>query len=204
MLSIRHSLQRGVTLIELIVTLAILGLLMMAVLPSIGTWTRNTQIRNAAESIQAGLQRARNEAVRRNTPVRFSLVSLTDPSHMDDSCALSATSGSWVVSLADPAGKCSQAPSDTVDPFVVDKHAAVDGGRNTAVNALQADGTTAANSVTFDGFGRVSSAAAIARINVEPLVADSELRSLRIVLTAGGSVRSCDPRVSDTADPRHC
>ncbi len=53
-----------------------------------------------------GLMQARNEAVRRNQPVSFFLVSDSDAVSMSDSCALSATSSGWVVAMASPAGKC--------------------------------------------------------------------------------------------------
>ena len=191
------------TLIELMVTLAIAAVLLFAAIPDIGSWLRNVQIRNAAETIQAGLQRARNEAIRRNTAVQFSLVSLTDPATMDDSCAMSASAGSWVVSLRDPSGKCGTAPSEAIDPMVIDTHPVADGGRNTVIAALQSDGATPASSVTFDGFGRITSAGSIARIDVRH-TATTGVRPLRITLTTGGSVRMCDPNVSNTTDPRYC
>ncbi len=107
---------RGLTLIELAVVLIILGLLIMAVTPSMSAWMRNTQVRNAASSMLAGLAQARNEAIRRNTPVRFSLVSLTDSAVMNDTCAVSRAGVSWVVSVRDPAGHCSYAPSTDPTP----------------------------------------------------------------------------------------
>ncbi|MFM2119254.1 MAG: hypothetical protein RL722_722, partial [Pseudomonadota bacterium] len=42
--------QSGITLIELMVTITILALLLLATMPGIGQWLRNTSIRNAAES----------------------------------------------------------------------------------------------------------------------------------------------------------
>lgn len=200
----RHArTSRGMTLIELMVTLAIAAVLMFTVVPDIASWLRNIQIRNAAESIQTGLQRARNEAVRRNAPVQFSLVALGTPTTMDNSCALSAVAGSWVVSLRNPAGKCGMAASDTVDPMLIDAHPIADGGRSTAITATQADGT-AASSIVFDAFGRATSAGSIVRIDVSHATATTGVRPLSIRLTTGGSVRMCDPNVSSTTDPRHC
>ncbi|MBW8720230.1 MAG: prepilin-type N-terminal cleavage/methylation domain-containing protein [Variovorax paradoxus] len=43
--------QRGFTLVELIVTIAVLALILFAVMPSIGTWLENTRIRNVADSL---------------------------------------------------------------------------------------------------------------------------------------------------------
>src|SRR4026208_2333025 len=64
----------GFTLIEVMITLAVLSLLLMVGLPGMATWLQNTQIRASAEATQAGLQVARAEALRRNAPVRFQLV----------------------------------------------------------------------------------------------------------------------------------
>lgn len=55
------------------IAIAILALSVALGVPSYRTWIQNTQIRNAAESIQNGLQRARAEAVKRNTNVAFTL-----------------------------------------------------------------------------------------------------------------------------------
>lgn len=68
----RHKIRvQGMTLIELVITLAIVAIVLTIGLPSYGQWIQNTQIRTAAESIQNGLQLARLEAVRRNTAVDF-------------------------------------------------------------------------------------------------------------------------------------
>lgn len=63
----------GVTLIELMIGIAILGMVLTMGLPSYARWMQSSQIRTAAESVQNGLQLARTEAVRRNAPVNFTL-----------------------------------------------------------------------------------------------------------------------------------
>lgn len=193
----------GVTLIELMVTISVLALLLLAVVPSVGTWMANTQIRNVATSIQYGLQRARSEAVRRNQPVRFSLVALADSAVMDDSCALSASGVSWVVSLDDPAGECAAQPSDNDGPRIVDKRAGGIGGKNVTVSAQTTAGGDA-DTVIFSGFGRVVGADAIGVIDVDHVEPGTDYRALRIVVGNGGTVRMCDPKVVDAADPRRC
>ncbi|MGH8670601.1 MAG: pilus assembly FimT family protein, partial [Burkholderiales bacterium] len=70
MLILRHS-QSGMSLIELLIGLAIFGILITKGLPSYSLWIQNTQIRATAESIQAGLHAARSEAVTRNGIVEF-------------------------------------------------------------------------------------------------------------------------------------
>jgi type IV fimbrial biogenesis protein FimT len=207
------------TLIELMVTVVILVMLLLAVGPSVGTWMRNTQVRNVASSMLAGLNRARNEAMRRNVPVRFSLVSLADSAVLDGSCALSDAGVSWVVSVRNPAGNCQMAPvvindvaaynaavADPNNPLIVEANAGGVGGKNVVVAAKLADGSAVADTVTFGSFGRVTDAASVAIgfINVSNQVAGGDYRSLRIEVGAGGSVRLCDLGVTAQNDPRYC
>ena len=72
--------MRGFSLIELIVGMAILGILMSLGIPAFSDWMRNARVRTTAESALNGLQLARAEAVRRNTTVGFYPVSYT---HLD-------------------------------------------------------------------------------------------------------------------------
>ena len=65
----------GFTLVELMITVAILALLLIAGIPSFREWLRNTHIRTAAESIQNGLRYARGEASSRGANVRFEFTS---------------------------------------------------------------------------------------------------------------------------------
>lgn len=77
----------GFSLIELMIGIVIMAILAAVALPSFQTMLRNSQIRNAAESIQNGLQKARAEAVARNTNTSFTL----------------GTDSSWAVSVVTPA-----------------------------------------------------------------------------------------------------
>lgn len=183
--------QRGFTLIEVIVVIVIIGFMLAALMPSVGTWMRNTRIRTAAESISTGLMQARNEAVRRNQPVSFFLVSDADAVSMSDACALSSTSAGWVVAAASPAGKC----STDRDTFISLRPPGDTSGGLTVVS----DATTA----TFNGFGQVSNVAAINCIKLSSS-SDATARKLNIAVNPGGQVRMCDPGVSDTNDPRVC
>jgi type IV fimbrial biogenesis protein FimT len=199
---------RGMTMIELAVTMTILALLLVGAGPSISTWMRNTQVRNTASSMLAGLNRARNEAMRRNVPIRFSLVSLTDSAVMDSSCALADTGVSWVVSVRNPASNCQYTPAtvaaDANDPIIVETNAGGVGGKNVVVAAKIADGSAAANTVTFNPFGRIADAAPIGFINVNNSTAGNDFRRLRIELSTGGTVRMCDLGVAAATDPRFC
>lgn len=194
------SMQRGFTIIELVITLALFGVLIGLALPGFTTFINNTQIRNAAENALQGLNLAKAEAVRRNTSVRFQLV--TD---LTSSCALSTSGTSWIVSLDDPTGKCEVAPSDSTDPRTVQKQSGEEGARNVTVTA------TGSSSAVFNGIGRIVGTG-ISQMNFAHVTAVCEhtdpvngnARCLRIMVSTGGQLKLCDPKVTATTDPRHC
>jgi len=193
--------QRGVTLVELAIGLAIAGVLLALALPNFTLFLQNTQIKNAAETTIAGIQLARNEAVRRNATVRFQLVD-----NLTAACAASTTSLSWVVSQDDPAGLCATPPSDTTAPRIVQVSSAQEGSRNVTVTV------TGGSMLAFNALGRPA-AGGLTRIDLrnptggacehEDLV-NGVMRCLRIEISAGGGARACDPKVIVATDPRRC
>jgi type IV fimbrial biogenesis protein FimT len=200
MLKLAQPRPRGFSLVELLVVVAVLGLVLMLGLPNISAWLQNTQIRNSAEATISGLQLARAEALRRNRVVRFSLVDT-----LDAGCNLAAAGPHWIVSLADPSANCGVDPSDTIDPFIVQKRSNQEGSPNVVLAA-------SASSVTFNGLGSASSL-----VGNNPLTIDfsnpgggacqtaaGPMRCLRVVVSSSGSVRMCDPAVTGAADPRAC
>ena len=195
MLMRRHPRVRGFTLIELLITVTVLALVLMLGLPNISAWLQNTQIRNSAEATVSGLQLARTEALRRNRQVRFNVVDT-----LDAGCNLIATGGSWVVSMADPSGKCNADPSDTTDPFIVQKRSGQDSSQNVAVSA-------SASTVLFNGLGSAGAPVQFALTNPGGGTCQQSggaMRCLQINVSASGSVRMCDPAVADLTDPRKC
>jgi type IV fimbrial biogenesis protein FimT len=191
--------QRGVSIIEIMIALAIVAVVLFVGVPSFTAFIQNTQIKNAAEDTLAALNLARGEALRRNTTVRFQFVS-----NLTSSCALANNSLAWVISLANPAGACDAAPSDTVAPQILQRRSATEGTRNVVV------ATTGGSTVLFTGLGRIN-AGGVTRIDFsnslgvcEHASADGTMRCLRILLTTGGQAKLCDPKVTDANDPRFC
>ena len=191
--------ERGVTLIETMVSLVIFaGLLGMAA-PAFSIWLQNGQIRTAAEAIQNGLQLARASAVQRNALVSFVMTTT-----LTSDCAASASGPDWVVSVDDPAGACDAQPSDTVAPRIISSRPGSEGSRNAVVAADEAR-------ITFNGLGRRVNAVSSANININVsnasggnCVADGgEMRCLRVIVSSNGQVRMCDPSVAAT-DTRGC
>ena len=191
----RHR-QSGFTILEVMIVITIAAFILASAMPSVGNWMRSARIRTTAESISMGLQQARNEAVRRNRPVGFYLVSDSDPTAMTDGCALSDSSGGWVVSLASPAGRC----ATDREAFIAARPPGSDSGGLSVASVDSAAG--AANAVSFNGYGQVTGANAIACVRVRN-ASDATARALNISVNAGGQVRMCDPAVGAN-DPRAC
>jgi type IV fimbrial biogenesis protein FimT len=215
-LSMRAS-QRGLNLIEVMISLVVLGVLISLGAPGFVEWLQNQQIRAAAEATLNGLQVARGEAVRRNTPVRFQLVS-----DLTSSCVLSSdamdtpVSVSWVVSLADPTGKCDTKadPADPANPQIVQSRTSAEGSPNALATSVFVPSPPApptpqaASTVTFAALGNVVANAdatkSIVKIDVtNPKVSPGAMRALRIIINSGGSTRMCDPALA-LPEPRGC
>ena len=206
---LKCSHDSGFTLIELMITLAVLGILISLAVPEFRLAIQNAQIRRAAESAMNGINLARAEALRRNAVVRFQLVD-----SLSAACALSSTGTSWVVSRGNPAGLCDVAPAAPTDsssatgsdPKTIQRYSGA-GAATVTLNASTSAGA-AATTIAFDGFGRIAAtslASAISTIAVDSnALPASDSRDLRLTITTAGQVRLCDPAVSDTADPRHC
>jgi type IV fimbrial biogenesis protein FimT len=58
-------------MIELMVTITILGIMLMLAIPGIGSWIADSRVRSVGEEIQNGLRLAQAEAVNRNRQVAF-------------------------------------------------------------------------------------------------------------------------------------
>jgi type IV fimbrial biogenesis protein FimT len=223
--------QRGFSVIELMIGVALLAFLLFLGVPAFSNFLMNTKVKNAAENIQTGLQLARVEAVRRNTNVRFSLVSdLTSGCAIQSAfMVLSPTPPSWVVSLDDPAGACHAAPSDTAAPRIIQKWNALEGaagvpwGINTSMVTTGGGPLSTAAQLEFNGLGRLARPVALAGPNPgvaiiglqvtvgatfacygSPGGGEKNIRCLDVRVTNGGQIRMCDPFVTNATDPRFC
>ncbi|MDX8385045.1 MAG: GspH/FimT family pseudopilin [Gallionella sp.] len=171
--SIRSS-SNGFTLIELMVGLIVIAILMSLAVPSFSTWMQNSQIRNAAESVLNGLQRARAEAVSRNANVEFVLGAGT----------------SWEVQLVDGTGLDSRTSDEGSDDSTVTVTPA--GATTITFNNFGGLGVNADTSAT------------ITQVEFDSLVlpaADSH--ELRVTIGLGGSTRMCNPTIAPP-NPRAC
>lgn len=186
--------QHGATLVELFVGIVILGVLMGLALPSFNSFIASSRLRTTAESILAGLQLARAEAIRRNLPVCF---------YIETS---GTTAGVWQVNLDDSSRQmdCSNsnkfASASSTAYYRVEKSLATE-----AVGITMTATPTAATTITFNAFGKVTANAGDNNASLTSLVlstADTS-QTYRVELSTGGQVHLCVPGMP-TSDPRHC
>lgn len=175
----RRGRHRGFTIIEILVTLTVLGLLIMMALPSFSEALQNQQLRAASEALLNGMQVARGEAVKRNLPVQV---------------AVGPGTG-WTVTEA-VSGTAIQARSK-------------DEGSPNAVVAITPAGATKVTFTPLGGVGaNLDASASITQLNISNPAGGAcqpsgPMRCLRVVVSGGGSLKMCDPAVT-SPDPRAC
>ncbi len=174
--------QQGGNLIGLMIGLGIFAGLMMAALPNFRTWLHSAQVRTAAESLRDGLQFARMEAVRRNSPIEFRLPN--EDGTID-----------WEVGC--PAAD----PEDKACPEIIQSRLNQEGSAGARVSMATATvdlATVGPDSppltLVFSGMGRLTSANTPDRLDVVSATT-ADARRLVLRLSQGGRVRLCDPAV---------
>ncbi len=208
----RRNAQRGISLIEIAIGLAILGIGIAWAIPSYSVWTQNLQIRNMAESIVAGLKIARSEALARNSRAEFILTDQA-PSNGIAQDALgtlvTAAGPNWMVRAFNP-------PGGATYTYVTGSSGA-EGSRNATMKSGNDNFAGGLAAVTFDRYGRLARDPNGAIVNVDAslpmtkicvrsasLTAANGARILEINISAGGQVKMCDPSVAAASDPRRC
>jgi type IV fimbrial biogenesis protein FimT len=202
---IRRS-QRGFTIVELMVGVAIVALLIMMSVPSMSDYLQSSKLATAATSYQAGLQLARSEAIRLNLPVQFVLTDTQVTAGIETAAAPSANGRNWVVRYTDPA---------TAAFVLVEAKSVSEGGaqRSGGTPSLLVTGAPVApaaafnGSVTFDGLGATNAGGAIQLDLQNPAggacAPAGPMRCPRLRVSSGGQVHRCDP-AANVGDSRAC
>jgi type IV fimbrial biogenesis protein FimT len=179
MLNRRRS-QRGFTLIEIMVSLTVLGILLMVALPNFSEWLQNLQLRAASEATLNGLQVARAAAIRRNVLVQF---------------VSGAPGTGWTV-------------TEVGTGLLVQGRAHEEGSPNAVLTVTPAGATTVTFAPLGSVVANADGSATVTQFDVSNPAGGScqpggPMRCLRVAISGGGSLRMCDPVVGVT-DPRAC
>lgn len=180
---LRYNVMRrggGFSILELMITVAVLGILIALGLASMQDMMASTRTKAAAESILSGLRKAKSEAIKRNMPTRFQLVST-----LADGCAYSTTSMLWIITetdqqtTGDPVPNCASAP-----------RLARSQGDTPPTVQINAD----ASVVTFSPLGLVidnmGGTARLSRVDVTSTNANAT--PWRVLIGSGGNIRMCN------------
>ena len=87
--------QPGFTLLELMLVVAIAGVLLAIATPSMGNFIRNSRITSAANDVMAGFHFTRSEAIKRRLPVTL-CTSASPVTDVNPTCAASALLTGWI------------------------------------------------------------------------------------------------------------
>lgn len=190
--------NNGFTLIELMVTIAIVAILIVLGFPSYSQWMRNNRIRNTADSIQNGLRLARSEASQSGANVRFELTSTASPA-----------TANWTVCILPTGITTCAGGGTTVQNFV-----AAGGAGDVQITASSniADTNTYSSAlsggvpagITFDALGRPSDYGNNSVLRIDANSPGAGSRRMVTTISAGGMVRTCDSQLSLSTSPQGC
>ena len=175
----------GFTLIELMVTITLLGILVSLSLPSFITWIRNAQVRTVSEALQTGVRTAQAEAVRRNRQV---VMTFTNDANPILNPTAVANGNNWSIQTV-----ASPFINNNVAEFV-----------RSGVLTDVASGVSifgAPKAICFNANGRLmapTGSAATANCIGTPatfqVAQTASDRPLTVTVAVGGQVRMCDPK----------
>ena len=194
--------QRGFSIIELMVAITVLGILMAAVVPGIGSWMADARVRNTADSLQNAVRLAQATAVARSRPT---VLALTNATPAWDATPV-ANGSNWFVRLLPLADASETADSSAfVQGTAVAKQngVTITGPALLCFNSLGQQ-TTKAASATGMSLGCTAPSDDVTT-PIEYTVARSGGRSLKVRAYLGGRVRMCDSaKTLSNSNPDGC
>jgi type IV fimbrial biogenesis protein FimT len=174
--------ERGLTLIEMMVTVTVLVIILLFSAPLFTTWNANTRIRSAAEGLQNGVRLAQSAALSNNGSVTLRLTN--DPKPTKDSDK-DSEGMNWV--LLNSAGDVVQ----------------VKGGESLTNVTMTAEAPDDFNGeIVFRNLGQ-NELPATAVFAFTATGAGSDVKPLKVIVTPGSRVRMCDSSRA-AGDPQAC
>lgn len=194
--------ERGFSLIELMVAITVLGILLAATVPSIGSWLADARVRSTADSLQNAVRFAQSTAVSRSRPTVLALTNARPAWN-----ATPATNGSnWFVRLL-PLAESDEAADSSYylqgDALARQNGVTITGPALLCFNSLGQQTTRTASAT---GMSTACSAPTDDTTSpTEYTVARSGGRTLKVRVYLGGRVRMCDTaKTLSSANPDGC
>lgn len=193
--------NRGFSLVEVMVVITLMVILVMLAMPSLGIYTENSKIRSVAEAFASSAQKARTEAIRTNQAVQLILTTDSPVIANVGTSNLSSTAGNWIVrSVSDDA-------TPTTYTFIEGKYAREGSGRSDASTSVSISGVSnsaATSAITFNSAGSTSLGAKWLVDFTSSSAACTSVRCLRVIITSSGQVKMCEPAATAANDTRAC
>lgn len=168
-------LMHGFGLIELMITVAIIGIMSSMAIPAFSEWVADTKTRTMAEVFQNNIRLAQTEALRRGRQVQFFLTTAAPAMNV-----ATATNGkNWGIQSMTLTNK------NTAEEFIQGGNLSA-GNSSITVNASSAV-------IQFNSIGRVSNVNQPITIQLTNSKGD---RKMNITVSLAGGVRMCDPEKS--------
>jgi len=174
------SRERGFTLLELIISISIVGILASLALPSFQGIIANARTRSTTESFNLALQLARTEAIKRNARVAFRF----------------ETTGAWTV--------CSSVSTTVQANCATDDIVQIKKAAEASSNVTITPTPTGTAMITFTGTGRPYLDASLAWKNPDgtnevtsiDFSSTSGSNAYRVMITSSGSIKLCNPNLA--------
>ena len=159
----------GFGLIELLITIALMGILTTLAVSNFGAWIKNTKMRKVAESLQNGIRLAQTEAIKLNQSTTFSL-----------------TGNTWNIQ-AMQRGDTAKADTTIGTSGVLHVGAIAD------ANTVSID--PASSTLRFNSMGRLVSPSTNVSYTISSATGSSAdgYRRMQVSVSIAGRVRMCDP-----------
>lgn len=190
--------RRGFSLVEMLVVIAIMGILMGIAVPSFQNYLINNQVRTAAEMFLGSVMQAKAEAATLNAPVEL-LLTTAGPDAVETATATAGAAG-WMVR--------SGAAGDRryVDGKVLEEDR--QGSVSVAGNPVASVMFTALGGTTLASLTPPAAAASFTFTSPQNGACSpaGPVRCLTVRITATGRAKLCDPLITATSptDPRAC
>lgn len=194
-----RALQRGITMVEVIMSVAVIAVVLAIGIPNFSTWLQNTQIRTTAESVLTGLQLARAEAVRQNVRTRFQFATPAGAACSSMGC-WTVTTDSLTAQGTFPAANQVQTSSAAASGqnARLGVSSATPAASNCCASAITAGTGMSSNplpGVVFSAFGQVASDSSVTNVTRIDITnsSDANAKRLVILISSSGTARMCDP-----------